>query len=153
MVSHSYLNFHTISCLDRNPWTSHLILQEFSRSSSRCNRSKPIITCQKSDLGLKVIIKIKLTFTKQGLKKIEDIKIYLHGTTMPCSQATRLWPSVASVILSTFELRYETPDSTHLEEINIDYTPLKNSNSTSNGMIKMKIMIKAIIENTNTRSL
>lgn len=38
-----------------------------------------------------------------------------------CSHATRLCPSAASTMLSTFEFRYETPALTHLLEINIHY--------------------------------
>ena len=40
----------------------------------------------------------------------------LHGTTVFLSQETSLRPLGASVMLSTFELRYETPDSAHLYE-------------------------------------
>lgn len=114
-----YLNLYAICSLDRNPWTAHFILQKFPRSCSRSNSSKPI--AKREILKLKLDVQKCIHILKNNTYTIMSIAFYLHGITTSCSQATRLCPSAASEILSTFELRYDTPDSTHLGRININY--------------------------------
>lgn len=46
-ICNSYLDFNTVSCLDRDSWTTNLILQQFTRGCPRCNCGKPVIVSQR----------------------------------------------------------------------------------------------------------